>query len=134
MNCCFPLNNITELCHICYNPCSIFEIKIIDNDTPICNCCYKIICQEKLNPENKKALLYNEKNKLYINNEMYSLRGPYVLNMWGQIVGDIVNNTIKMRTFLNEVCFLCKGQVSTLKETYINGQIYHYECSKLIIY
>ena len=132
MDCCFSFTKF-ELCNICYNPCSIFEIKIMANDNPICNCCYKKISREKSNPENKLAYLYSEKHKVFINNEMYSLRGPYVLNIWGSIVGDIVDNKIIMRTFLNEICYFCKCSVSTLKETYINGQIYHYECSKIII-
>ena len=131
MDCCFP-NNF-KLCDMCYNPCSIFEIKILEDDTVICNECYNNMSKSRLNPENRNAHAYNEKCKWYIDGELYSIRGPYVLNKWGQIVGDIVNNSIKMRTFLNDICFLCKGPVSTLRETYINEQIYHYECSKLCV-
>ena len=136
MDWCFPQfmkNHLIETCEICYSPCSIFEIKVIKNNTPLCNECYVKICNSQLNPENKKAQNYNEKCKWYSKNELYSLRGPYVTNRWEQIVGDIVDNKIKMRIFLKDVCFLCKQPVSTLKETYINDYIYHYECSKLCI-
>jgi len=134
MNCCFPsLSKLTELCQICYNPCSVFEIKIIENDIIICDCCYHKCLKSRLDPDYKLAQTFSEKYKWYSDNELYSIRGPYVLNKWNKVVGDIVNNNIQMRTFLNEECYLCKGQVSTLKETYINGYIYHYECAKLII-
>ena len=143
MDCCLPVNsylplnfclsNHFKLCDVCYNPCSIFEIKLLEEDTIICNECYNNMSKAKLNPENRKAQSYGEKYKWYSDNELYSIRGPYVLNKWGQIVGDIVNNSIKMRTFLNDICFLCRGPVSTLKETYITGYLYHYECSKLCV-
>ena len=131
MDCCFPA--LIQTCEICYSPCSIFEIKVINDDVSICKDCYVKIGKAALNPENKNATKYNEKCKWYSKNNVYSMRGPYVLDKWGQIVGDIVQNEVIMRTFFLEVCFLCKGQVSIFKEVYISGYLYHYECSKLCI-
>jgi hypothetical protein len=60
-------------------------------------------------------------------------RCKYIINNWGLVIGDIVNNKAQMRTFLPNNCFLCKGRVCTLHETHINGYLYHYTCSKLCI-
>ena len=131
MDCCFP--PLFELCNICYCPCSIFQTNIIENELSICNDCYYKVNMAKLDPEYKRAHQYDEKCKWHSGKEMYSLCGPYALNKWGQVVGDIVDNKILLRTFLPGVCFLCKGKVSTLKEVYIHGYLFHYECSKLCI-
>ena len=130
MNCCFPY--LTQICPICYVPCSLFEIKILNNEH-ICKECYVLINEATLDPDYKSAYSKNEKYKWYINNEIYSIRGTYILNKWGLVVGNVINNKKIMRTFLNEKCFLCKGKVSTLHETYINGYLYHYTCSKICI-
>lgn len=135
MNCCFPFmkNHLIQTCEICYNPCSIFEIKIIDEQLVTCKECYKKHVEARLDPEYKVAITFNEKYKWYSDHDLYSIRGHYVLDKWGLIVGDIKNDTIVMRTFLKECCFLCKGKVAELKDVYINGYLYHYECSKLCI-
>ena len=130
MNCCFPY--LMQMCPICYNPCSLFELISI-NDDAICAGCYKLINEAKLDPDYKKAHKYNEKYKWYIDTELYRVRGSYILNKWGLVVGDIINNKVIMRTFLPNNCFLCKGKVCNLHETHINGYLYHYTCSKLTI-
>jgi len=130
MSCCCPY--LTQFCQFCYEPCSIFEIKTLNNDH-MCATCYKLVNQAKIDPDYKKAHEHNEKYKWYINNELYSVRGNYILNKWGLVVGDIVNNKPLMRTFLQDLCFLCRGKVSTIHETYLNGYLYHYSCSKLCI-
>ena len=130
MNCCFP--HLTQLCPFCSIPCSLFEIKTFNN-AHICATCYKLMNEAKLDPDYKHAFAVNEKYKWYIDNEMYSVRGKYIVNKWGLVVGDIVNEKPIMRTFLPDVCFLCKVKVATVHETHINGYLYHYTCSKFCI-
>lgn len=133
---CMPnlfVSRYNQICNICSKNCSLFEIKIINNEQPVCNSCYTLIEKANLNPENKKAFMYPEKYKLYIKNDMYSVRGNYVINKWNIIIGDIINKKVQFRVFIDMPCFLCKGNVSLNNECYIDGYLYHYECSLLCV-
>ena len=134
MHCCLPnyfFSHLTQMCEICHTNCSLFEIKIINNEQPVCKSCYILIQKAMLCPDYRVAREYPEKYKIYMNNDMYSVRGKYVLNKWGLVIGDVIQKKIRLRVFMDIPCFLCKGPVTINNECYINGYLYHYECSKL---
>ena len=102
MSCCCPY--LTQFCQFCYEPCSIFEIKTLNNDH-MCATCYKLVNQAKIDPDYKKAHEHNEKYKWYINNELYSVRGNYLLNKYpGEtVVLDEVDRTLLKIHFLYDL-------------------------------
>jgi hypothetical protein len=130
MTCCFP--QFIQICSVCLSPCSLFDIKTL-NDEQICKDCFLQIEQAKLNPDYKKTSELTEKYKIYYNNEIYSVKGTYIINKWCVVIGDLKNGKIELRTFLDTPCVLCKGLIRKNKECYIDGRSYHYECSILIV-
>jgi uncharacterized protein YutD len=130
MTCCFP--QFIQICSVCLSPCSLFDIKTL-NDEQLCKECIIKIEEAKLTPDYKKTCQLVEKYKIFYNNEFYSVKGNYIINKWGLIIGDLKQGKIELRVFLDTPCFLCKGLIEKNKECSIEKQVYHYECSILLI-